>query len=1582
MSKKTEFAISLKLLADKFKSGLNNVKGVLNKFKSNISNTFSTKGVSNFTRSVNSMGSTFSSQMKNMKSQISGMQTKMSDLSKTIAGVFAVDKIIDFGKSIINVGSNFQTQMARVKAVSNATTEEFEMMRKEAERLGSITKYSATEAAQALENLVRNGLKAREATEALAGVLQLAGSQAIDLAQAADIATNTMNGFGKEVKELGRINDILAATTANSATNVTDLAEGLKNVAPIATLLGASIEEVCAALGTLANVGIKGSQAGNALRGILNRLIKPTKQGQEALDKYGLAISETEIKAKGLTPVLEKLAKVNMTLADQKALYGEEYGSVGAALTSNFTSYTQTKTTIENSEGEASRQFKEGQGEFKTAVDELSSSWEDFLIKLFDKTKGVFTGIVNGIRSVVDELKKASTTIWLAISAVAVGVGRYYKKVQEEFRQNLARNQSVFNKDLMAALIVKGEGDPTDPMTKTTSAMQTRIADMKGLIMTITGLYDQMTEVDRKSAEEAVELGEKYIDTLEQRIHYLDKLASLEKVEEPVKPEEPKHYSELLKTPTQVEKVAQQVAEVAEVGEAVGAFNDKVDKGAKAVKGLARVVEWGSKKVRQVKEWFNHTEAKIPFVKKEAPKEATGYYTGEDSYKREMEAYQKKYEIWQEENFAYQEYLDKRDRLMSEHDSQEKKSRRIIENAVKISGKSLQELDNYDYDKGLQEFFENTQRAKKERDELLNTGVWKKAGNAVVSFGKSIFNMMGGWIGILTTAISFIGKKIYDYFSEQNRVFNEVKEGQKSIINQYTAMETKVMSLISVMKEYNKETAAWKAAKDQLSSAFPDLFKKLNLEKIYVETNAAEYEKLKDRIKAVIAQQREYMLNEHKRTAIQKLQDDFTDKTNSKGILGIGTSLGERLTNIFATGKHSDGSKIIKESAVILSGQLRSGILNMLSEGKGKDDIAKYIQEEFNRYKVSPNSLALYNAGGAKGLAETFYNKYGKYRKAIESINKLDSGLDIHPEQLINELVEIALERFEDEKARATSVGKAKNQSEEELNSAIDNVRETILNELINDLNGISSKIDGKSALEYAKSLGLFDELISKNVKDDKGGTTATTTTETTITGNTVESKTPKQIFDETKAYIDALRNAKPQIIDENEYRKRLLSAYESYISGLENERKTDAKSIETIRELTKKRDDLKKQIEETEKAEAHWKEISDIHAKVKEELIEKDKDRLAQAKEVENLMSKAGKRRDNYKSYKWDEVFSSSTFDGSLVPLEHDFQKLDDYLNDLQSISSLEDIEEQLKSIEGLKGEGVDALRKQLELLKEEIIKAEEAATTLDDKIQLKRAKKEISDLNDEVGLMWYETGESLFSTFDGLVNSLEEVHRNWDEMDFGEKMIQGIFGTINAIISMVEIIKQLQEAWELLTFKKKALAAVEETETAKKIGLTQAEAAAVVAAEAEKTTAYTTALAAQTAANASAKAVQTKAAMIAMAAESTAAYAAIPFAGVGLAAAQIAEMEALVAAAAALPAFAEGGIVGGSKYIGDQNLARVNSGEMIINGSQQRRLWNAISKNRLGDSSMSGNVEFTISGQVLRGVLKNHDKKMSKIN
>ena len=505
---KLEFGISLKLLSEKFSAGLNKVRGQLNKFKSSISGSFSTKGINDFNKSVNNLGSSFSTQMKKVSSSMDGINAKISGLGKAIAGAFAVDKLIDFGKSIINVGASFQDQMARVQAVSNATKEEFEEMRKEAERLGDTTRYSATEAAQALESLVRNGLKAKDATKALSGVLQLAGSQAIELSEAADIATAAMNGFGKEVTDLNRINDILAATCSNSATNVKELAEGLKVAAPIAKVLNISMEEVCAALGTFANVGIKGSQAGTALRIMLNRLVQVTPKGAEALKKYGLSISEADVKGQNFTKTLEKLAKANMSLADLKAIFGEEASSAAAALTGNYSGYTKTKTTVENSQGEAARQFETGQGEFNKALKELKSAFEGLLRQFFQSNDSLFASLVKGVQHIVEELKKTSTLVMGLIAAIGIGFGRLVKKIRDGVKQDIAATKAEFSTDVFASIAVKQEfpknkrnGDQElEYLEATRQAVEAYIREMQRLYKVVNSENKKILEAPIASA--------------------------------------------------------------------------------------------------------------------------------------------------------------------------------------------------------------------------------------------------------------------------------------------------------------------------------------------------------------------------------------------------------------------------------------------------------------------------------------------------------------------------------------------------------------------------------------------------------------------------------------------------------------------------------------------------------------------------------------------------------------------------------------------------------------------------------------------------------------------------------------------------------------------------------------------------------------------------------------------------------------------------------------------------------------------------------------------------------------------------
>ena len=132
--------------------------------------------------SLRLMAGQFTKGLKNIRRQI-------DTFGRYIRSAFALGSVTAFGRSVVKVGADFENAMARVRAVTNASSMELKTMRNEAERLGATTRYTATEAAGALENLTRNGMTAAQATRSLSGVLQLAHANSIGLAEAADMVT-------------------------------------------------------------------------------------------------------------------------------------------------------------------------------------------------------------------------------------------------------------------------------------------------------------------------------------------------------------------------------------------------------------------------------------------------------------------------------------------------------------------------------------------------------------------------------------------------------------------------------------------------------------------------------------------------------------------------------------------------------------------------------------------------------------------------------------------------------------------------------------------------------------------------------------------------------------------------------------------------------------------------------------------------------------------------------------------------------------------------------------------------------------------------------------------------------------------------------------------------------------------------------------------------------------------------------------------------------------------------------------------------------------------------------------------------
>lgn len=277
---------------------------------------------------------------------------------------------------MVNVGKDFEDAMARVQAVSNATDKQFKMMQKEAQRLGATTRYSATEAANALENLTRNGLNAAQATKALEPTLKLAGANALDLATAADIATNTMNAFGLSVKDLGRIGDVLSATASSSATNINDLYEAMTVAGPFSKIMGKTLEETAAALGTLANNGIKGSTAGKAVAAMYQRLSAITPKAAKALGQFGLNINEATVKSQSLGETLKMLADsgIGNSVEALSEIFGKNFAGTISQLINNVDGFNSMLDKTTGSANTVSRMFQQGVGSMKNALDTLKST--------------------------------------------------------------------------------------------------------------------------------------------------------------------------------------------------------------------------------------------------------------------------------------------------------------------------------------------------------------------------------------------------------------------------------------------------------------------------------------------------------------------------------------------------------------------------------------------------------------------------------------------------------------------------------------------------------------------------------------------------------------------------------------------------------------------------------------------------------------------------------------------------------------------------------------------------------------------------------------------------------------------------------------------------------------------------------------------------------------------------------------------------------------------------------------------------------------------------------------------------------
>ena len=205
---------------------------------------------------------------------ITGVGKAVMPVSSAVAGLGAVS---------IKTSADFDSAMSQVAAVSGAVGEDFDALREKAREMGAKTKFSASEAADAMNYMAMAGWKTEDMLSGIEGIMNLAAASGEDLATTSDIVTDALTAFGLSAQDSGHFADLLAAASSNANTNVSMMGETFKYCAPIAGALGYTAEDTAEAIGLMANAGIKSSQAGTSLRTIMTRLQGELELSGEAL---------------------------------------------------------------------------------------------------------------------------------------------------------------------------------------------------------------------------------------------------------------------------------------------------------------------------------------------------------------------------------------------------------------------------------------------------------------------------------------------------------------------------------------------------------------------------------------------------------------------------------------------------------------------------------------------------------------------------------------------------------------------------------------------------------------------------------------------------------------------------------------------------------------------------------------------------------------------------------------------------------------------------------------------------------------------------------------------------------------------------------------------------------------------------------------------------------------------------------------------------------------------------------------------------------------------------------------------------
>jgi len=321
-----------------------------------------------------------------------------------IASAFAVRAIVGGLKNIVTAFTDFEAQLAAVKAISGATAEEFESLEKTARDFGATTIFTATQVGKLQEEFARLGFSVDEINAATGATLNLAAATGESLAKSAQIAGSTLRAFGKDAVQTQNVVDVMAASFTSSALNLDKFTESMKFVAPVARTTGFTLEETTALMANLADNGISGSIAGNALKNVFLRLGDESSKLAKRLGGPVTGLPE-------LVEAMEKLKEEGFGATEAIELLDKRSAPAFLALMQNIGGLKTSVDILNNAEDAASRMSQIRLDTLEGDMTILKSAAEGLSIALGDEFDTNLRQIVFSLTNFIQSITNSDTAL-------------------------------------------------------------------------------------------------------------------------------------------------------------------------------------------------------------------------------------------------------------------------------------------------------------------------------------------------------------------------------------------------------------------------------------------------------------------------------------------------------------------------------------------------------------------------------------------------------------------------------------------------------------------------------------------------------------------------------------------------------------------------------------------------------------------------------------------------------------------------------------------------------------------------------------------------------------------------------------------------------------------------------------------------------------------------------------------------------------------------------------------------------------------------------------------------------------------